>query len=158
MTRPRPLSHTPIPPRFRLPEKNLCTSSVEQDQGSPLTFTTYPSLLSVLSITLGVRLGSVSASVVAGEDQNRPFETLHSTAATRTPSERPAAPLACADPPPSLLYLGPLPASHTQSRSRPAHAWPAPPARAQPPSPHAHMVGLRGGSRAPSLIRCPESA
>lgn len=115
---------------------------MEQDQGSPLTFTTYPSLLSVLSITLGVRLGSVSVSVVAGEDQNGPFETPHSTAATRTPSERPPAP----EPPlprtaARLTHTEPLPPGARLAR---------PPRPAPSPHPRTHtwwgsavVLGLR---------------
>lgn len=84
------------------------------------------------------------------KEQKGPFEVLVSTAATRTPSERPAAPLAGVP----ALPGPPLP------RALPPHTHGASPAPGPRPalSPHAHMVGLRAGSRAPSLIRCPESA
>lgn len=102
---------------------------MEQDQGSPLTFTTYPSLLSVFSITLEVRFGSASVSVVAAEDQSSPFEPAPSVATTRTPQS------ARRTPGPALPPEPPLP----RTTARLTHTEPLPPGAAAPlpaPSPH----------------------
>lgn len=112
-------SPTPlIPPQPYLPEKNLCTSSVEQDQGRPRTFTTYPSLLSVFSITLGVRLCSVSASVVAGKTRTGPLRCCPARPPPAPPqsARRPPWPV----PRPSLILL-------CLDRCRLTHTAPLPP-------------------------------
>lgn len=121
--RETPKNASPLKPNlFHLPEKNLCTSSVEQDQGSPLTFTTYPSLLSVFSITLEVRFGSASVSVVAAQDQSSLLEPLQSIATTRTPQS------ARRTPGPALPLKPPLP----RTAARLTHTEPLPPTCPRP--------------------------
>lgn len=123
---PGPPPTSLIPPGPHSPEKNLCTSSVEQDQGSPRTFTTYPSLLSELSITLGVRLCSVSASVVARKTKTGPLRCCSARPPPAPPQSARRPPWPVSRPSLILLCLGRCRLTHSAPLPPPARALPLP--------------------------------